>query len=368
MKHMVFPALALFAVSASAAQAAPDLQRLEQRMAVEAAAHPAGGMTVGLVAGGKLAWTKSYGFADMERRVKADADTVYRIGSITKQFTSIMLLQLEAAGKVKADDPAQRYLPQVALIRGSAPAITLEQLAAHRAGLSREPNQNTFVSGPITAWREAMLAALPHVSYQFQPGSRVSYSNIGIAVLGGALASAAGEPYVNYVHKHITAPLGLAHTSFTPDKEMLAHLARGYRPKDGGGGDPSAAQADLDKGRGYKIPNGGLFSTVGDLAAFLNFEMGKGPRAVLAPEILSANFRTTYPMEDEPGWTYGRGFYRTTADGQTIIGHWGSVAGYAAAAYFDPDAQLGIVILRNSDPRVSNAVIVEALQIAAEKK
>ena len=365
MKNLTLAALVL-ALSIGAAQAAPDLQRLESRMAVEAAAHPAGGMTVGLVAGGKLAWTKSYGFADMERRVAANADTVYRIGSVTKQFTSIMMLQLMEQGKVKPDDPAQRYLPQVALVKGAGVPFTLEQLSAHRSGLSREPDQNLFVSGPITGWRDTLVAALPHVSMQFPTGNRVSYSNIGIAVLGAALASAANEPYVDYVHKHIIAPLGLTHTSFTPDKDMLAHLARGYRPKDGGG-DSAAAQKELESGRGYKIPNGGLFSTVGDLAAFLTFEMGHGPRAVLAPETLAANFRTTYPMEDEHGWNYGRGFYRAAVNGQTIIGHWGSVAGYAAAAYFDPDAQVGIVILRNSDPRVSNDVIVDALRIAAGK-
>lgn len=375
MTKLTFPALVILSnfvigPAIEPAVAAPDVGRLEHRFDTEAAAHPVGGMTVGLVADGKLAWTKSYGFADAEGHVAANADTVYRIGSVTKQFTSIMLLQLAAAGKVKAGDAAQKYLPEIALIRGNAPPITLEQLAEHRAGLSREPDQNNFVVGSITAWRETMVAALPHTAYQFTPGTRVSYSNIGVAALGGALAVAAGEPYVDYVQRRIVTPLGMTHTSFTPDAALLAHLAKGYRPsgpKDKQVGDPTAARKELEQGRGYKIPNGGLFSTVGDLALFLNFEMGHGPRGVLAPETLSENFKTAYAMEDEPGWSYGRGFYKTVVNGQTILGHWGSVSGYAAAAYFDPDAQVGIVILRNSDPRVANEVIVEALQIAAGK-
>lgn len=344
--------------------------KIEQRLAREAQEHPVGGMTVGLVEGGKLVWIRNYGFADMERHVAPNADTVYRIGSVTKQFTSIMLLQLVEAGKVKVSDSVQQYLPEIARVKGAVPgaaSITLEQLASHKSGLAREPDEPQFVAGPTSAWKGTLLAAISHVNVQFAPGARVFYSNIGVGILGAALSNAAGQPYIGYVQSHIISPLGMQHTSFEPDKAMLTHLAPGYRIKDGVG-DPSAARSELEKGRGYKIPNGGLFSTVGDLAKFVSFEMGYGPAKVLDPVRLGENFALSYPMEDEPGWRYGRGFYATQVNGQTILGHWGSVTGYAAAAYFDPDAKVGVVILRNADPRISNELIVDVLQLAIGKQ
>jgi CubicO group peptidase (beta-lactamase class C family) len=95
--------------------------------------------------------------------------------------------------------------------------------------------------------------------------------------------------------------------------------------------------------------------------------MGSGPGAVLPPARLAANFAESYPMEDEPGWSYGRGFYKMVDRGQTVLGHWGGVAGYAAAAYFDPDAKVGVVILKNSDGRIRNELVLEALRISAGK-
>jgi CubicO group peptidase (beta-lactamase class C family) len=102
-----------------------------------------GSLTIGVVTDGRLAWTRSYGFADMEQRVPATRHTVYRIGSVTKEFTGLMLLQLAEAGKVRLADPVEKYFPEVNLVRGrfpNAPPITLIQLATMRAGLSASPN------------------------------------------------------------------------------------------------------------------------------------------------------------------------------------------------------------------------------------
>ena len=151
----------------------------------------AAGLTVGIVSGRDLVWTKSYGFADIANGRPATADTVYRIGSITKQFTSLMLLQLVRDGKVHFSDPVEKFFPEVNQVQGrylGAPPITLIQLATHHSGLKQEPGDvERFTTGPVSQWEQTLIAALPKLQYAYEPGTHFVYSNIGYAILGAAL-------------------------------------------------------------------------------------------------------------------------------------------------------------------------------------
>src|SRR5215475_12147752 len=173
-----------------------SFKQVDALAAAELAKDNRGSVTVGVVSGGELVWTKSYGYADMEKKTPATKDTVYRIGSITKQFTGLMLLQLVEAGKVRLSDPVEKYFPEVNKVEGrfaGAPPITLVQLATHTSGLGREPaDLQTYLKGPVSEWEKVMIAALPHTKYDFEPGTRFSYSNIGYAILGATLSRAAG--------------------------------------------------------------------------------------------------------------------------------------------------------------------------------
>jgi CubicO group peptidase (beta-lactamase class C family) len=334
-----------------------------------AARHPIGGMTVGIVCGPDLVWSKSYGYADMETGKAANRDTVYRIGSITKQFTGLMLLQLVDAGKVKLSDPVEKYFPDIRNVEGNAALakpITLEQLATHRAGLSREPDDQRFLVGPVVEWDEITRSALPHVKYQFEPGTSYSYSNVGYAILGAALSRAAGQPYTDYVQQRILSPLGMRHTGFERNAEMLADLAKGYVVVNGRG-DPTFAAGELQAGRGYKVPNGALFTTIDDLAKFVSFEMGAGPEAVLDSPTLNENFARGYPTGPDTKTRCGTGFFLLQIDHHAIIGHSGSVAGYMAGAYFDPAARIGIIYLRSSSDRAPDeGAVFRSLSLLAE--
>jgi len=123
-------------------------------------------------------------------------DTIYRIGSITKQFTAVMLLQSVAQGKVHLSDPVEKFYPEVKEVAGkytAAPPITLIQLATHHAGLSEEPDEDgRFTTGPVSQWEQTLITALPKLKYEQEPGTRFIYSNIGYAILGAALSRAAG--------------------------------------------------------------------------------------------------------------------------------------------------------------------------------
>lgn len=310
-----------------------------------------GGLTVGLVADGRLVWTQSYGFADRALDRRANRKTVYRIGSITKQFTAIAYLQLLAAGKLRGDQSVADVYPPLRAVRGpkeQIAAISFDALATHRSGLAREPDDMRFLAGPIEQWEKTLAEALTHTAIAFPQFAKPEYSNIGYGTLGAAMGTVAGMPYIDLVERRLIAPLGMRNTGFKLSPAMRANLARGYTIEPEG---ESAAMADteLQTGRGYKIPNGGLFTTVDDLARFVAFEMDGAP-GVLSRQRLEENRRTLYPAGG--GQSFGRGFMQQTSD---YIGHGGAVAGFTAGAYFDPERRVGIVCLRNAMDRLCSS-------------
>jgi CubicO group peptidase (beta-lactamase class C family) len=310
-----------------------------------------GSLTVGVIAGSRLAWTRSVGFADMRARRLADRNTVYRIGSVTKPFTAVMLMQLVATGRVRMSDPVERYLPEVRRIaarpKGAAP-FTFLQLATMTAGLAREPDDaGPFWTGPVSAWEKTLLAALPHTRYASSPGTEYSYSNVGYAILGAALGRAAGQPYVEWERAHLLRPLGMTRTGFELDPTITPDLAVGYQVDDDGTLNDTTAAREARDGRGYKVPNGAIFTTVDDLARFVSFELGQGPDSVLARSALDDAFGGLVATDAFLETGYGLGFKALQRDGFPILGHDGSTPGYRAAMYYDRNAQLGVVVFSN---------------------
>jgi CubicO group peptidase (beta-lactamase class C family) len=308
-------------------------------------------MTVGVVTDSGLVWTRSYGFADMQRRVPASRSTVYRIGSITKQFTALMLLQLVERGVVRLSDPADRYFPAIDSARGlnvRAPSVTLIQLATMTSGLAQEPdNEERYTKGALVDWERTLAAALRDTKFHADPGTAWEYSNVGYATLGAALERAAGQPYTDYVRDRILVPLGMTHTGFVPGPGDLGNLATGYAMAH------DTVDTDTPRrelvGRGYKVPNGGLFSTVDDVAAFVRFEMGNGPESVLSKGALKAHHSSLAYATGDLSTAYGMGVHAARHHSIVALGHPGAVAGYLAAAYFDPATHTGVVVLRNVD-------------------
>jgi len=339
-------------VAVTAESIKSQIEKIDSTIAADVARNPIGSVTVGIVSGKQLIWTKSYGDADMEKKIPADADTVYRIGSITKMFTALMLEQLAETGKVHLSDPVEKYFPEIKQVKGAfpdAPPITLIQLATHTSGLGREPDDVAIATaGPVAEWEKTLIAALPHLKYDFEPGTRFSYSNIGYAILGAALSRAAGEPYVEYVPKHIFAPLGMTHSAMEWNAQMATHLAKGYQVMGPGKVDSDTPERENKNGRGYKVPNGAIYTTVSDLARFASFEMGLGPDAALKKASLDRFQRQTIVPADI-GLTsgYGIGFQVDRRDGYVTFGHGGAVAGYTSALLINRAKGIGVVVFSN---------------------
>lgn len=343
-----------YAQTALSAEMRSAIEQVDALTAAEFGRDNVGGLTIGIISGPDLIWTKSYGHADMEKKTAAGKETIYRIGSITTQFTALMLLQLMQDGKVHLSDPVEKYFPEVNKIQGRFPnaaPITLVQLATHTAGLASEPdNSETYTKGAVASWEKVLIEALPHTKYVLEPGTRASYSNIGYAILGAALGRAAQQPYAEYVQQRILSPMGMTRTAFEPNPKIVADIAKGYS-LEGGKMDWQTPERE-HQGRGYKVPNGALYTTIGDLARFVSFELGEGPASVLTKQTLSDNFKRIVVMTDDYNVYLASGYgigYRLRRQGEFIIfGHAGGVAGYEARADFDPVSGIGIVLLRNA--------------------
>jgi serine-type D-Ala-D-Ala carboxypeptidase/endopeptidase len=196
------------------------------------------------------------------------ANTLFRIGSVTKSFTGQVLASLAADGMVSLADPLTKYCPEFAPIQGGQP-IRLIDLATHSAGLPREvphepgPPEDPFVN--ITP--EAFTGWLKANPLMFAPGTAISYSNFGFDLLAAALARAARQPYADLLDARIVRPLGLRDTSFSPSPEQAARILQGHNFD--GSPMPNAKTGDVIVG------SGGLYSSARDLLAWLKWHLDR---------------------------------------------------------------------------------------------
>jgi CubicO group peptidase (beta-lactamase class C family) len=324
------------------------LTRLEAQIAQDVATDSVGSIAIAVIDGDRVALARAFGWADRERRVPANANTIYRVGSITKSFTAVALVQAVERGTMALDDPVERLFPAAREFPGrpdgTAP-ITWRQLASHTAGLIREPELRGAASGPISQWEEKIVASIPTTRYEHAPGARYLYSNIGFGTLGLAVSRAANEPYMDLVRTRILEPLGMTSSGFIVTDAMREHVAAGYANGANGSINAEAPAREHD-GRGYKVPNGGLYSTVGDLGRFIAAMSGRGSARIMSESARHEMLRVQTPEDPRSG--YGLGFSIATGeDGVAIAGHGGSVSGYTAHIAFDPATGIGVVLLRN---------------------
>ena len=355
-KFMFFIFLTSLMVSALVAQApATSLQsalaELDTAIAADFAKDGVGGISVGVVSDARLVWSKQYGFAETETKRAPTNDTVYRIGSITKQFTALAMLQLVEDGKMRLTDPLEKYVPEIKSIRNTpagTPPITLLQVATMHAGLAREPGCPDHSVGPLSVWQRKVIDCLPGTTYVNEPGTTFLYSNIGYASLGLAIERAAGKPFTAVVTDRILKPLGMTRTAWEPSPDLRSDLAHGYQKPREGAATRAAADRELE-GRGYRVPNGALFSTVNDLAKFVAWELGEGPSGILKKETQDANYARAFASSPTFSSGYGVGFQVARRGDTVLLGHGGSTAGYHASALINRATKVGVIVLRNCD-------------------
>ena len=325
-----------------------------------------GSITIGVVSGPDLVWTKSYGYVDRAKQRRATPQTVYRVASITKQVTAIMLMQLADKRVVSLSDPASLHFPEIKQVRGAADIAidrvpTLLQLATMNSGLTRNATGGT--RGPLEGWIQRLTAAMPSVEFRAEPGTLYGYSNVGYAMLGAALSRAAGESYVDYVRRHILVPLGMRSTDFALTSSMREALAVGVDydvlVKDTLNYE-DAARSHID-GPGWGVPAGELYSTVGDMAKLISFQLGFGPDSVLSQAAIAR--RNAVPLTSVLGlpFGYGLGVQVSRWGDTTGVGHSANTSGYTAQTLYDLGRNCGVIVLRSAGGGHADASLLAGL-------
>lgn len=310
----------------------------------------AGGLSAIVFMGNKIAWSGAFGKADNNKGIDAGVSTVYRIGSISKTFTAYLMMLLVQDGTISLDEPVAKYLPEIKQLKWKegidTSTITFRELASHTGGLAREPGLQGAAAGPIGDWENKVLSSIPTTDVTCSPGSKFSYSNIGYGILGLALSRAAQEPFMQMVENRIFRPLHMSSSFYIIPAGYKDRVAVGYhRTSFGWKPDGELAKTEY-AGRGYKVPNGGIYTTTGDLARFVMAQYSDSDR-------LAKKYRDMMQTIQTPGkGKYGYGFGLNIAypeGGSEIAGHDGAVAGYTAFMLFSPGSKAGAIVMRNCD-------------------
>ncbi len=322
------------------------------RIGADVEADDVGSITAGVFLESEVIWARGFGRADRDRGTQAGPRNIYRTGSISKSVTAVLMMLLVQDGILDLDDPVATVLPEIGGLLDRQPEhepLTFRRLASHTGGLIREPELENAAAGPLAGWESKILASIPTTRYQAAPGAEYSYSNIGYGILGLALSRAAGRPFMDLVEARIFRPLGMSSSTFVIDRSLRPRLATGYA--NGRDGIDASFPAREHAGRGYKVPNGGVYSTVGDLGRFAAGVTGA--LELLDEETRAPLLTIQTPESDTQG--YGLGFsIRIDEDGTKWAGHGGSVAGYTAYLLFQPESGLGVVLLRNYNRGATN--------------
>jgi CubicO group peptidase (beta-lactamase class C family) len=341
MRHVYGPAL-LAGVLATSPARAQDTRALVRYVDSVANAAVAGrrtaGVSVAIVKNGRTVLAKGYGFADLENDVPATAETVYRIGSVTKQFTSAAIMRLVEQGKVSLDDTLQKFLPSFPT-QGNR--VTVRHLLNHTSGIksytSLGPKWGRVMRLDLVP--DSLVALFANEPFDFKPGDQWLYNNSGYFLLGMIIEKVSGKTYGQYLKDELFTPLGLKSTIYCDQAPLIKHRAQGYalRP------DSTFINAEpLSMTQPYAA--GSLCSTVTDLAAWtLALSSGK----VVSPASYKA-MATPGTLNDGKPLSYGFGLGVGTLGGHRQVSHNGGINGFISELHHYPDDSLVTVVLTNT--------------------
>ena len=293
------------------------------------------GAAVLVARGDEVLYRGARGLADVKTGTPLTPDSVFRIGSISKQFAAAGLLKLVEAGKLSLNDPLSKFVPNFP----NGKHITVLELLNHTSGVKDYTRIAGWADGPLdTPMSTAQLiATFKNAKPDFAPGADWAYDNSGYVLVGAVIEAVTGQPWYVYLNRTLFEPLGMTHTGYGADPKFAAQEVHGYSLNDG--------KVVPAKVINMTIPGaaGGLVSTVDDLLKW-NLALHEGR------VLKSATYtQMIIPVGKAIGAHYGFGIERTTVQGQPMLEHDGGIFGFASMLEYVPGQDISVIVLQNND-------------------
>lgn len=349
---------AALAISPAAALPA-DFERQADAWIEQALPADGPGIAVIVVDDGRTVYARGRGLADIEAGTPISPQTVFRLGSITKQFSAAVLLQLVQENKVSLDDPVSKFLPGYPEPGGSA---TVRHLLNHTVGIQSYTGIPGWVVEENTArpyTTEEMVAIFRDLPAPSRPGERWTYNNSGYVLVGAIIEKVTGKPWHEALRERISQPLGLETIRYGVGEESVKNMAKGYT--DGENGPELARRIHMS------VPHaaGALIGSVEDLAEW-NAALHGG--RVVGPDLYAQMIAPT-ALPDGESAPYGFGLGVNEIRGAQAISHGGGIFGFSTEAAYLPEEDLFVAVFANSDdPAVSPGVALRRLAALAMGK
>jgi CubicO group peptidase (beta-lactamase class C family) len=319
-------------------------------------------MSIALVRGDSIVWKAAFGYANMRTRTPATTETLYSTGSSGKSVTAAAIMQLVEQGKIKLDDPINRYLGDHRVkdqLQAEKP-VTFRHILSHWSGLRAGAETQPIWGRKLPKTLEELTSALYSVR---APEIRWEYNNFAYGAAGLLVQKISEIEYEQYLVDRILKPLGMTtpHPVY-PSPEMVERMALPYNAGGSLGKPAPVAQVHFDV-----YPAGDLYMTAEDMARFLGAQINRGTfqgTRILSEESVLAMHKPYF------GGTYGFGFWmiRDSVTGDTLVHHGGAIAGQRAFMIGDVDAKVGVYYMTNSDylpdsPPMRSEIVDAALKL-----
>lgn len=318
-------------------------------------------MSIALVRGDSIVWKAAFGYSNMRTRTPATTETLYSTGSSFKSVTATAIMQLAEQGKLRLDDPINKYLGETPVKDQPDKPVTFMHILSHWSGLKSGAETQPIWSRKLPKTLEGFTSELSSVR---APEVKWEYNNFAYGTAGLLVQRISGVEYEQYMVEHVLRPLGVTtpHPVY-PSPEMVERMALPY--KNGGSlGKPAPeAQVHFDV-----YPAGDIYLTAEDMARYLIAQLNGGVyhgNRILSEESVREMHKERF------GGDYGYGFWmvRDSASGHTLIHHGGAIAGQRAFLIGDLDAKVGVYYMTNSDflpdatPPEQSEIVYAALKL-----
>ena len=296
-------------------------------------------LAIALVDGDQIVFARGFGSASADGKQPATANSVYRVGSVSKLFTDLCVMQLVAEGKLDLDADIQKYLPNFKPQNPFGGPITLRQLMSHQAGVVRESPVGHYFDDTSPSLADT-IESVNSTALIYKPGTRTKYSNVGVSAAGLVVEKLAGEPFEDYVRTALLEPLAMPTSGFRMTSAIEHNLATGWMRSHHA---PPFVAPNFALGT---LPAGNLYASMPELShlliALLNDGKFNGKQVIDAKLIEAMTTPSKASAEKSP--EFGIGFRLDQIDGHRTFGHGGAVYGYATKFTGLPDEKVGVAV------------------------